>query len=448
LNAQITHEQQTELEALNKYIQFTNESTHGLLIVHRLIEGFNQTVNKYVDLESTQLNFYNNSDLPKDIFKDPEHWFYDTTPIEWYQQISNIKQGLPPKITAQLKVDLEQLKSIINRVNAIRFELDDLTKQDDLKKRKNLTTIYKKLEECVVLYDDFNFKKQRLKKNIQKRYIALQIKNEHKALGNAIAIHENIRAFLEGVRNDDAKNLKELVQHLKNNLETANGFNINDRNYQQVLKKATAFQQVAEKYLSGTGFPSEYKLYGRIYYYYNVEMVAKFNRYGSGLVTDLNKWILKNQFPVLLQLEEPHFFKVVYPKKEISKPETLAAEPVQAPKVLRERDVIIRQKQIYVSPGTITIEVYDHQEQDGDIISLNYNGHWVLENYPIRRKSKKLNLPLKANDDNYLVLHAVNLGSKPPNTATLSYIYKGEKKSIVMESDMNESEMIKIHIKD
>ena len=445
---QISPQQQAELNALNNYLQFTNESTHGLLIVHRLLETFNQTTNKYVDLESNQLNFYSNADLPKNIFEDPEHWFYDVSPYEWYEKSFVGGKKLPAATFAQLNSELDQLKNIITRVNAIRFELDYLTQQEDLKERKNLSKIYEKLEESVALFDDFNKIKKRLKKSIQKRYSALNISNSNKKLGNIIAIHENIRAFLEGVRAEDQANLPALAQHLKNNLATAKSFKAANRNYQNVLKKADAFAQVAQKYLDRVPFPPEYKLYGNAYYYYNVEMIAKFNRYGSGLVTDLNKWISDNKFPVLLQLEEPHYFKTIYPKREVpnvEKIETIVRDAT--PSKVKDREVVIRQKEITVSPGKIMIEVYDHQEQDGDIISLNYNGHWILENYTLRRKAKKMELPLKPNNNNYLILHAENLGAKPPNTATLSYIYKGEKKKIVLESDMNQSEMIRINIK-
>ena len=46
---------------------------------------------------------------------------------------------------------------------------------------------------------------------IQKRYAALNIANDNKELGNIIAIHENIRAFLEGVRIGEDNNLKALI---------------------------------------------------------------------------------------------------------------------------------------------------------------------------------------------------------------------------------------------
>ena len=447
--AQISDKQQAELDALNTYLQFTNESTHGLLIVHRLLESFNQKVNKYVDLESNQLNFYSNADLPANIFEDPEHWFYDVSPNTLYDQALAGGKVLPTGTAAQLRKEMGKMNTLITRVNTIRFELEDLTKEEDLKEKKNLAKIYKTLEEIVVIYDDFNKTKKRLKNTIKKRFGALNIANDNKELGNIIAIHENIRAFLEGVRAEDQKNLVALGQHLKNNLATAKSFTVNDRSYQNVLQKATAFSKVAQKYLDGVPFPSEYQLYGNTYYYYNVEMVAKFNRYGSGLVADLNQWITDKKHPALLQLEEPHFFKVIYPKREVPKVEEVSSiKPSKLPSRLDNRDVVIKQKNMVVEGESITIEVYDHQLADGDIISLNYNGHWILENFQLRRRARKMTLPLKPTNDNYLILHAVNLGNKPPNTATLSYIYKGEKKRIVMESNMNESEMIQINIEE
>ena len=65
VDAQASQKQQAA--SLNNYVYFTNESVHGLLIVHRLLENFNQKINKYVDLESTQFNFYSNADLPRNL---------------------------------------------------------------------------------------------------------------------------------------------------------------------------------------------------------------------------------------------------------------------------------------------------------------------------------------------------------------------------------------------
>ena len=77
-----------KVKVLNNYVNFSNESTHGLLIVHRLLENFNKNINKFVDLPDQQINFYSNKDLPQDIFEDPENWFYDISPNEWYANIN------------------------------------------------------------------------------------------------------------------------------------------------------------------------------------------------------------------------------------------------------------------------------------------------------------------------------------------------------------------------
>ena len=48
------------VKALNNYVQFTNESIHGMMIAHRIFENINQKVNRSVDSPSEQINFYGN----------------------------------------------------------------------------------------------------------------------------------------------------------------------------------------------------------------------------------------------------------------------------------------------------------------------------------------------------------------------------------------------------
>ena len=113
-----------KIKVLNNYINFTNESTHGLLIVHRLLENFNKNINKFVDLPDQQINFYSNKDLPTDIFEDPENWFYDNSPNEWYAKIQAEKGKLPIATESKLNRSVSEMKGIIVSINKIRFDLD------------------------------------------------------------------------------------------------------------------------------------------------------------------------------------------------------------------------------------------------------------------------------------------------------------------------------------
>ncbi len=443
VDAQASKKQQAA--SLNNYVYFTNESVHGLLIVHRLLENFNQKINKYVDLESTQFNFYSNADLPRNIFLDEEKWFYDVSPYAWYDITLTESKHLPPDLATALNKELEQLKSIITRVNAIRFELGHLTEGDDLKKRKNLDKIYKKLEECVVLYDNFNTVKEELKLKLKDGHKALKINNDGdvQVIG---AIHENIKAILQSLRKDKEANLPNLAKHLESNLNLAKNTLDNTPSSKQLFTKADAFLVSTNKCTESGSFSKDYIQYGKTYYYYNVELVSKINRYGSGLVADMNDYIESANESAIRQTEEPHFFKVVYPKKQVK---VVTAETLpggQLPSTVRGRQVVVRQPPMKLNDPLMLLEISDHLLDDGDKVSINFNEHWILNEYALKRKPLKIQLRLRPNQVNYLLIHAENVGTNPPNTTKISYIYNGEKKVITLSSDTNESEMIEIKL--
>jgi hypothetical protein len=59
---------------------------------------------------------------------------------------------------------------------------------------------------------------------------------------------------------------------------------------------------------------------------------------------------------------------------------------------------------------------------------------------------KPFEFTLKLNDKgkNFLLLHADDMGRQPPATIALSYMYKGKKETIVLNSDTVKSEVIEI----
>ena len=99
---------------------------------------------------------------------------------------------------------------------------------------------------------------------------------------------------------------------------------------------------------------------------------------------------------------------------------------------------------VKASKHEVTIRFWDHQAEDGDIISLNLNGKWVLKEQMVYKKPQEITIQLDKGD-NYLVLHAENLGTSPPNTAAISIIEDGEViENLVLRSDMGASEAVKL----
>lgn len=114
------------------------------------------------------------------------------------------------------------------------------------------------------------------------------------------------------------------------------------------------------------------------------------------------------------------------------------------PLAIQERK--IRDEKIYnVSSKYLFIKVWDDERVDGDTISINFNGKWILKNHHLTKEKKTILLPLKENQENEIIFHAVNLGDEPPNTAAVRLEYdNGVEKEFNMRSDFDSNGIIKI----
>lgn len=106
----------------------------------------------------------------------------------------------------------------------------------------------------------------------------------------------------------------------------------------------------------------------------------------------------------------------------------------------RDLNVISR---MTVTKKTITVKVWDHEKIDGDIISINVNGKWVLQKYTLKKEPYVFTVELLPGT-NYFVLHALNLGHNPPNTAAILIDDGTHKNQIILESDLKQSGAIEI----
>ena len=436
LSAQSGTMEDKQLEAVNAHLAFTNEAIHGMLIIHRMLENFNQEVNKYVDLQSEQVNFYGNSDLPANVFLDIDHYFYETTPYEWYARCQELKGDLPRELNG-LSDTIDAIKGLIDQINALRFTLDGFIQTHDLNQAENLKLIYQQLENGVTYYDRI----YQLKQNL---WHAVQDWGVHKHLfydiDHAYNVYNELIELLGAVREKDREGALRHFNRLK--AESSNQSGQESMLIKSILNEAN-------DYLTNHSIPAFYQLYRPYYYYYNVGMLNKTNRYGNGWIALVNQLITQSSKPYLYYLEEPHFFKVIYPERDDINPFQAGKDTAIAdiPQILEKRE-IRSDKVIYVDDPYLIVELYDHKEQDGDIVSINFNGEWVLRKQLLKNEPYELKLRLNDSGRNYLVLHAENIGKRPPNTMALKYTYRGKEHEIILNSDMQQSELIEIEYSD
>jgi len=134
--------------------------------------------------------------------------------------------------------------------------------------------------------------------------------------------------------------------------------------------------------------------------------------------------------------------KIEKPKEEIKvKP----PKDTTIPKTVDGRAVTVSKK-IVVKNSFVTIKVWDHEVVDGDIISLNLNGKWILQNFTLEKAPKEIKVTLNPGT-NYLVLHAHNLGQYSPNTAAIIVDDGVKENKVILQSNLNASGTIQIDLK-
>ncbi len=444
------------LDNLNNQILFINDGIHGLILAHIVFENYNQNLNKYVDLDvdSTYAGLSNQVIDAANIFSDltsyPE---YKVTPITRYEEL--IKDPMTPANTLKyLKVGMNQL----NEINRMRFVIEKYLESHDLRDRSNVYGAYELLEECVTLFEEYYQTIQNHYEEIRKVYNdkSIPIGQHEKLYVRFSKVQMANKAILDAIRAKTDFGFEALIVKLGKEYINLKEYIAGDgAMYGAVARHPFIYSKIensiddAKAFYETADVPKRRKLHGKFYYYYNDEMLSHFNRYNNGFVQKMNDFITKYDINGLYLMEMPRYLKVVYPEVLDTVDHIVASDPRIdiIPKKLKNRKIKESSYTIISDTQEFTIKLYDHKVQDGDIVSINFNGDWILEKHSIESKPTELKLFLNEEGKNYLLLHAVNEGRRPPNTMAMKYTVNGEQKEISLSSDLDTSELIEIEYK-
>jgi len=166
---------------------------------------------------------------------------------------------------------------------------------------------------------------------------------------------------------------------------------------------------------------------------------------------ELNK-DANNQDSILTALRE---FKETYQVWTPSAADTLVAAVVQQRPVVnyvvnnqyKQRENIILDE-IEIEADSISVDLYDNGEVDGDSVSLFFNDKLLASSQRLSTKSIHMDLKLDSTREyNEIAMFADNLGSIPPNTA-LMIIYDGKKRyEVRLSSNLSQNGVLRIRKK-
>ncbi len=98
---------------------------------------------------------------------------------------------------------------------------------------------------------------------------------------------------------------------------------------------------------------------------------------------------------------------------------------------------------VEVQSRNLRISVWDHNQIDGDIISLKVGDQWLINEYELVRARKTVPYTFTGFNTT-IILYAHNLGDIPPNTAAVAIDDGVETQTINLEADLENSEAIEI----
>ncbi|MCX6352276.1 MAG: WD40 repeat domain-containing protein [Bacteroidetes bacterium] len=127
-------------------------------------------------------------------------------------------------------------------------------------------------------------------------------------------------------------------------------------------------------------------------------------------------------------------------------PSNISLSANNIPVLLNDRK-INPAKTVNVNSKRVTFYVWDDDQIDGDIVSLNLNGKWILQRYKLVKQKKPITVTLNENGNNYLLLYAHNEGEVSPNTAGVS-IFDGYKETkLMLKSDLKSCDAVRMVVK-
>jgi WD40 repeat protein len=116
------------------------------------------------------------------------------------------------------------------------------------------------------------------------------------------------------------------------------------------------------------------------------------------------------------------------------------------PTAINNRKVNIKAN-IPVRATHLNLEIFDDEQEDGDVITLYMNDDLILEKYSLTKQKKVIPIEIKPDEPNVMILYAVNMGKNPPATVAIRILDGIFPQMINLSADPKESQAFSIYLK-
>jgi len=104
-------------------------------------------------------------------------------------------------------------------------------------------------------------------------------------------------------------------------------------------------------------------------------------------------------------------------------------------------------KNLTFDSDRLTVKIWDHQEEDGDLISIYLNGELVLSKHLLTNDFREFDIQLDTEKPNDFLLYAHNLGEISPNTVSVEITSATKSEKMTLNSYLRSCEAVLINVK-
>lgn len=135
--------------------------------------------------------------------------------------------------------------------------------------------------------------------------------------------------------------------------------------------------------------------------------------------------------------------RFIYKPKQLPNPkeDVISQVDQEESQTAGRRDIAIGTMEVH--DAKLTIELWDEQVEDGDVISLYVNDVKVIKNISVKKRVKKFNITLQPGP-NRILFFAENLGLIAPNTAALRIQAGDTEKFLYLHTDLEHNNLLEI----
>lgn len=130
-----------------------------------------------------------------------------------------------------------------------------------------------------------------------------------------------------------------------------------------------------------------------------------------------------------------------YPRSAHPNPNQKIRIDTETEKTLTRNSTVV--DNIQAATRQVLLAIWDDAVEDGDSISLNINGQWVVQGMPVRKRPQFISVTLDPGV-NRIVFIADNEGGIPPNTSILEIIDGTRRRSYKIDTDMSRNNLVNI----